>query len=579
LILNKIVSFFSLFVVELLIIISLLFVVNNFIGQHDDHIGFADGVGYYDYLPSSFIRHDINRKDVKFSDSSSIYYATNKTGIYKKYKDFTINKYTCGTAILQSPFFFLAYFSTTRTDEITDGYQNEFQIAIYISTIFYLFLGLIFFRKTLNLYKTKRSIIIWIQLLIVFSTSVIHYTANESAMSHVYSFFAISLFIYVCKLFFTKKKISYFIIACGLLGFIFLLRQVNILVLFSLPFLAGSWADFKFGVELVFKNRKGLIFGIICFGLFVSFQFGFWYLQTGEFIIYSYQNEGFDFHQPAFFELLFSYQKGLFVYAPVLFLSVIASVVMILKKEYYLSLTWILFLLFINFVFSSWHDWGYGCSYGARPFIDYYSLLFIPFSIVINRMSKIVVLPVFLVTCFLSILTVTQTYQYKNYILHWVNMNKEMYWSVFMETDEQFNGVLWRKSVDETDYHLIKNFSIGEVSFQYNEELILLEITPSDSINFDGMNLLSISFQSDFDREMTTKIHISIDDSTQNYFWHERPLLHFYTEKLGKYQEGKYNFSFPTIENSFSKSIVISIVKPGDKITLAELRIKFLKKE
>jgi hypothetical protein len=45
---------------ELLVIVLFLTSINNFIGNVDFTIQ-ADGIGYYDYLPATFIYHDLNR--------------------------------------------------------------------------------------------------------------------------------------------------------------------------------------------------------------------------------------------------------------------------------------------------------------------------------------------------------------------------------------------------------------------------------------------------------------------------------------------------------------------------------------
>ncbi len=47
---------------ELLIIVGLIFVINNVLVKNDVRI-ISDGIGYYDYLPALFIHHDLNRKD------------------------------------------------------------------------------------------------------------------------------------------------------------------------------------------------------------------------------------------------------------------------------------------------------------------------------------------------------------------------------------------------------------------------------------------------------------------------------------------------------------------------------------
>ncbi len=576
--LHKIFNILKSILGELIIVILLLIVANNYILKVNDHIGFADGKGYYEYLPSTFIRHDMQRNDFSVNENLELYKSVQSAGIYDSYGDFVINKYTCGTALLQSPFFFGAYLLESSNE--LSGYEPSFQLAIYISTIFYLFLGLIFFRKLLVLYEVNPWSIFFTQFVLVFATSALIYTLDYSSYSHIYSFFAITLFLYLSKSYFVKPSLKQFLLLCAILGLIFITRQVNILILFALPFIAGEWNVFKSGILHFLKKPKWLLFGTVIIFSVVFIQMIFWYLQTGEFIVYSYQDEGFNFLNPEFTNILFSYRKGLFVYTPILIGSILGVLVLLfLKKEYYLGLTWLAFFLFLSYVFSSWHAWEYGASYGSRPFIDFYAILFIPFAFLFSKVNVWLKSLLLFSSLFLVFLNILQTYQYQSYIFHWINMDKKKYWSVFMETGEQFNGIFWEGDVNESEYDLIKKFSMGEVEVAENEELVILEITPSDSIYFDAMNLMSISFQSDFKKEMSAKIHLQIDDSTQNYFWHERPLLHFYTEKFNSHQEGKHSFTFPTIENSSSKRIVISIINPGENVVLSDVRIKFQSKK
>jgi hypothetical protein len=120
--------------VEGLIIFALIFTFNNYIGNVKKTIS-ADGEGYYDYLPSLFIHHDLIRNDIPFS-KDSVFYSRLANPPYVSYGDFKVNKYPCGTAVLQLPFFMYSYFTTLRENNSTDGYQFPFQKAIFYSAIF-----------------------------------------------------------------------------------------------------------------------------------------------------------------------------------------------------------------------------------------------------------------------------------------------------------------------------------------------------------------------------------------------------------------------------------------------------------
>jgi hypothetical protein len=104
----------------------------------------------------------------------------------------------------------------------------------------------------------------------------------------------------------------------------------------------------------------------------------------GSILFYSYGDEGFtNLKTPKLLETWFSPNNGLFIYAPILILSLIGMILMIRNKDklgYYLLLTFFL----ISYIFASWWNWWFGCSLGARSFIEYYTLLSIPLAITLK---------------------------------------------------------------------------------------------------------------------------------------------------------------------------------------------------
>ncbi len=373
---------------ELVIILVFILLIQTNLGKVDVVIK-ADAIGYYDYLPSLFIHHDLVRKNKPKRTNSVFYKRIDKEGVYVDYKGFKVDKYPVGTALLQWPFFYVTYLTTSLNGNSTDGYQISFQRAVLYATLFYLFLGIFFLRKTLELYDIKKSVIIFSQILLVFATGVTNYANFDAGFSHVYSLFAISAFFYFVRSFFIKNRLKYFILACFFLGLILLIRQINMLALLFVPFLAGSPGTLKKGIYHILHHPKILLTGITLTTAIFFIQCLAWYLQTGHFLLYSYQGEGFHFLNPQFINILFSYRKGLFVYTPVLFFSLFGLISLAYKRKYYLVFTWLAFFTIITYIFSSWHSWGYGASYGSRVFIDYYGMFFILLALLINEIPKI----------------------------------------------------------------------------------------------------------------------------------------------------------------------------------------------
>lgn len=540
----------------------------------------ADAIGYYDYLPSLFIHHDLVRKNKPMQTNPLFYKRIDKEGVYVAYKGFKVDKYPIGTALLQWPFFYVTYLTTPLSGHLADGYQKPFQRAVLYATLFYLFLGIFFLRKTLELYDIKKSIIIFSQILLVFATGVTNYANYDAGFSHVYSLFAINAFFYFVRYFFIKNRLKYFILASIFLGLILLIRQINIVVLLFVPFLAGSSGTFKKGISQILHHPKVLLTGITLTAAIFFIQCLAWYLQTGHFLLYSYQGEGFHFLDPQFINILFSYRKGLFVYTPILFFSLFGLISLAYKRKYYLVFTWLAFFITITYLFSSWHSWEYGASFGSRVYIDYYGIFFILLALLINEIPKGFRTGIM----FLSVLTIPvnliQSYQYKSYILHWTDMNKEKYWEVFLKTGNRYHGLLWEKKYDIHQYTIMKKVSIEEVTGSSKNKFQLIYQTKSKFIpDFNRISLIRISFSNRFSTNNNTKIIVSICDaaSGKTDYTFDPYLIHFAQKQLGRWQKGFYNYSFKPMTDDKEKIITVKLFseKPRGNV-LKDFQINFL---
>ncbi len=540
----------------------------------------ADAVGYYDYLPSFFIYHDLIRKDKPFRKDSVLYNRIDKKGVYVNYKGFKVDKYPVGTALLQWPFFYVAYLTTKPDSTGNYGYQKPFQQAVAYSTLFYLFLAIFFLRKILELYDIKKPIIIFLQILLVFATGVTNYAHFDAGFSHVYSLFAITAFFYFVRRFFVKNRWKDFIFAALFLGLILLLRQINILVLFFIPFLAGSYENLKKGAFYLIQHPRTLLTGFFLTAALVSIQCLIWYLQTGHFLLYSYQGEGFHFLHPQFINILFSYRKGLFVYAPVLFLSLAGLIRMISQRKFYQAVTWLLFFLLLTYLFSSWHSWIYGASYGSRVYVDYYSIFFILLAILLNESSAVLKTIVLLLSLLTIPVNLIQSYQYKTFILHWTNMNKEKYWEVFLKTEKRYRGLLWKKNADLRQFSLVKKISTSKLISSPKDKFQLIYQGRSKSIpGFQHVSLIRISFANRFLADNNSKIIVRIYDvgTGKTDYWFDPYLIHFAQKQLGQWQTGFYDFTFKPMTDGKEKIISIKLFSEKRHVNVLEnLKIMFL---
>ncbi|MEZ5084106.1 MAG: hypothetical protein R2750_11750 [Bacteroidales bacterium] len=576
---KSILPFLKSILVEALIIIFSFLLFNFYVGEPYKAIN-ADGIGYYDYLPSLFIHRDFDRKDAPINKNPDLYNRVKSRGVYNFYGDYMVDKYPCGVAILAFPFFIYTHslLADSYTGDADDGYQGAFQKTMFYTALFYLFLGLLFVRKVLKLYDVKRSVIIFCQVLIVFATSVAHYTYYDPAFSHIYSFFAITAFIYFSKSYFIGFRTRDFLFACLLLGLIVALRQINIMIVLFLPFLAGSVVQLKEGFIFIFKKWPILLAGLVLFLGIACIQCLAWYFQTGKFILYSYQGEGFEYlTNPQIINVLFSYKKGLFLYTPILLFCVLSVSWLIIKRKYYLAISWLSFFAIITYIFSAWESWFYGCSFGQRVYVDFYAIFFIPFAVMVSQAAitlKLIVVPLAFLTIPLSII---QTYQYEKYILSWMEMDKEKYWKVFLKTEDKYRGLIWKKHYDMSLYSTVKEVYIGDIDVPLNKYTHVYNLNSVDIPDFEKVSIIQIIIDSDFPDRSDTKIVVSINskEHKQSFYWHESYLIRFHETKLDEWHTGFYNYEFAPITGDEEKVISFGVFAKNEPSKLSNVRIKF----
>ncbi len=487
--------------IELSIVIIYIILLNNYLGRKNVVIQ-ADGKGYYEYLPAIVIYKDLN----------FVYADTLQTDFYDHKKEVagytpTINgkkvdKYFIGTAVLQLPFFATAHLVANLTQDYSaDGFSLIYQEFISYAALFYLFLGLIFIRKSLHLLKTNFFVIILLQFAVLFATSLMYYAHALASFSHVYSFALVSAFMYFV-LEFSISKSSYAIIFAGVFfGLIVLVRPVNGLILLFVPFLFNSFNSFIEALAYIMKYKlKQLSIAIALALLILSIQPIIWYYQTGLWWIKPYENETLILSKPNILKFLFSYRKGFFIYAPIFFVMIMASIINLITQKKLWRLGTFLFAFFSTvYILSSWHVWFYGASFGSRVMIDYYPPLIIFGSFAINHFNPFGRWSLAFAAVLLSYIAVVQTFQYDKFILDWVNMNKEKYWQTFLKTEDKYKGLYFLQRPNTSRLKLIYSTEINDTVFSQTKPDSITTIFGKQIYSFNNylLNKIIITIKAD----------------------------------------------------------------------------------
>jgi hypothetical protein len=411
--------------------------------EHDVH-------SYYGYLPALFIFNDIKLEKDPYQYGENLFYfwpVINESG--KSYF-----KMTCGQAILYSPFFFAAHLYAINSDYPATGFSPPYVIFLLIGAIFYLIIGLYVVKEILMICGFSDTIISLVILILGLGTNLFCYSTNSAAMPHLSGFALFALFVFYTIKWHKIPQIKYTIALGLLLGIISLVRPSNIILLLFFVFYGiKNWSDLKLKL---FKHNYLIIFSLCVFIVWIP-QFIYWKLTTGEYITYSYQDEGFFYLSPKILSGLFSFRKGWLVYTPLMIMA-LAGIYFLNKDEKTIAMRLpILVFLIVNiYIVFSWWCWWYGGSFGQRSLIESYAMLAIPLAAFIRfiMIQKLILkTTALIIILFFIFLNLFQTHQFEQKILHWDGMTRNLYFRQFLRMRKIDN---YDKYINWIDYNEAK---------------------------------------------------------------------------------------------------------------------------
>lgn len=379
----------------------------------------TDSEGYYQYLPHFFIldwaQMDKMHWTVKYENGKNL------------------NVYTCGVAIMQSPFFLAAHAISYFFELERTGYTSVYFLSLFYASLFYVLLGLLFLYKFLRRFFNHKAAFSSI-ILIFFATNLFYYTIIAPGMSHAYSFSLVAFFIFAVPVFYENPTFKNILLVAFPLALATLIRPTNLLVVFFL-FLYDTYDVGALRTRIRFwLTRWYFLFILLVVGVVVvSPQMLYWHFITGKYIFYSYQDGGtFPYWlSPKIFTVLFGPRNGWYLYTPLMIFATIGLIYLAKKKQ--LS-SWAIALILVAIIYinSSWWRPTFSGAAGYRALIEYLPFMAIPlsyFSDKIFNKRKLFVRLYWGVLVFFVIYNVLFAYKYSPW--HW--WNTEWQWSYFLK--------------------------------------------------------------------------------------------------------------------------------------------------
>jgi MFS family permease len=335
----------------------------------------GDGVGYYVYVRSLVLDHDLDFTNdyAHYLNASQI---PQPTPLHRPG-----NKYAVGPALLWTPFFLLAHVLALLGSRIglpvhPDGYGYLYQAAISIGSIVYGSAGLFLaYRCARSMFSTQS--LLTALVLLWLGSNVPYYMIFEPSLSHMVSMFSVSvlLTVWFLKFWRTTAPSVWSAALLGLASGGVLLVRLQDAPFLLLPILHLSW---RFVQSL--RQRTGhawhwLRCGLVAaLGGLIAFapQLLVWKHVYGAWMILPYLQDHdppFYWRTPQIFSVLFSTFHGLFLWHPIYFLALI-GVLYLRKSRPRFALVLLSLLAADVYLVGAWCMWWQGDAFGGRMFLN-----------------------------------------------------------------------------------------------------------------------------------------------------------------------------------------------------------------
>ena len=545
-----------------------------------------DPAGYYLYLPAKVIYKDLSTcafyeevsKKYRIGDAISHYVPLENGKV--------VLKYSGGMAILMSPGFFTGDFIAKISNHPRDGYSAPYYISMIFWSIILSLIGLWYLTKVLRRHFDDRSVALTI-LSLVLATNFLIYAGINNLMSHAFLFSLYAFLIYHTDQWHRKPN---WINAIGIalsLGLLALSRPTEIIA-FLIPLLWNVWNNLSILSKwnTIKKYSTHILLITILIGLIGSVQLFYWKSVSGDFLFYSYSEQGFDFLKPHLVNGLFSFKKGWLVYTPVMLLSIFGFYHLFRKKRN-IFYPLILFSVLFIYITYSWSIWWYGGSVGSRAMIQAYAVLCFPFCALVERlwMSRLQrsILLLFIIIC--AALNLSMTYQ--------CSVSGGPWQAEFM-SKKYYSKILFKKEVDK-DYRKYLDTRY-EFRSKENPTLLFLNSFEKDSaeiyqnelvtageqgIKLSQENRQSAVYSIQLDpTKVTAKnwLRLSCNTYFKNTEWNQWQQTRMYLELWrGDKQLRSHNIrvNWLTDPNQWHQATLeiplrrtYSIIRPGDKVSI-----------
>jgi hypothetical protein len=358
----------------------------------------ADTVGYYSWLRSAVIEHTL---DVR---NAFHHYAREFTGKHperdlnrKTPNGFTQNQWAAGSAILWAPLYLVAHTGVLIARDLgsgipADGYSWPYTLAASLSSTIYGLLALYMIYGIARQLTGRRFpaglavIVLWL------ASPMVFYMYCHPLLSHANEAFIIALFLYVWWRTQNSGQAKTALLRGIVAGLATWIRPQNGVLILILGF--ETFVDILIALRQKRDLRPALSHGLVTLAgyllLFIPLMI-FWKIVFGSGIANTYAfSQGVQtlrWESPQFLKVLFSSDRGLFIWAPVTAPSLIGLWWLFKENARLACLLGGMFLAQL-YVVSSWFGWSGNIAFGPRLWVAQTAIFSLGLAALINAFQK-----------------------------------------------------------------------------------------------------------------------------------------------------------------------------------------------
>lgn len=337
----------------------------------------SDGEGYYSYLPAIYLLEDNTFKKNKEIKKNHVGYEDDYMIVTEDGR--FINKYFGGVSFIASPAFFgITAAQKIASDEAPDGYNRSYFVGMFLYSVLLFVIGFIIYTKAISNYFQLERRKKWIFVVLLVCTTWFFSSMHAVAFANNYLFVCFSLsLLLILKIIEHPHRTILIYVFFFLIGIITITRPTSLIFLLMILYFFDNFSSFFGFVKKHLFRLNVLLIGGILFLIPIIYQFSVWKWQTGEYFVWSYSGEGFNWFSPALFDVFFSYRTGILFHSPVLLFCLVYAIVQF-RKNAYKSVIYLLYFFLICYISASWWCYDFETKYGLRNFNEHYVFLLLP---------------------------------------------------------------------------------------------------------------------------------------------------------------------------------------------------------